>query len=345
MHYIIFPLFLIFFVSCLGQKEKKFVYQKISDEHLPKISERMTYRQEVDKLKQQAFDLTKALPAKYVIDASRDYTFYIQKALNEHPVVLFPNFPLLISDDGLQVGSNSTWIFQSESKLIKSPTSKDTYGIIGINNKKNVKFFFPIIVGDRKIHKSNAGEWGMGIFIRGSENINIFNPIISNCWGDGIYIGKGIKHSEDIKIFRQLLDNNRRNGISIVSAKNVLIQSPVISNTNGTLPASGIDIEPNNNNDIIYNITINSPLTFNSDKFGILIYLDLLRGLNEKKVDITINNPIDIKSIEGIKISEPTLGYKSKSKVVGSINVNNPKSDKKINIPLFDSFSPTINIK
>jgi hypothetical protein len=42
-----------------------------------------------------------------------------------------------------------------------------------------------------------------------------------------------------------ICDNNRRQGCSICSAYNVKIINSIFSNTNGTLPQSGIDVEPN----------------------------------------------------------------------------------------------------
>ena len=38
-------------------------------------------------------------------------------------------------------------------------------------------------------HTGNTGEWGHGIAVFGSTNVTIENVDISQCWGDGIYLG------------------------------------------------------------------------------------------------------------------------------------------------------------
>src|SRR5690606_22800228 len=111
--------------------------------------------------------------------------------------------------------------------------------------------------GDRDDHTALDGEWGMGIGIRGSKNISIFFSDIKDCWGDGIYIGKmNSRDSENIVIHNSRIDNCRRNGISITSARNVNVSGALISNINGTPPMYGIDIEANNNDDNIEEIVL-----------------------------------------------------------------------------------------
>ena len=74
---------------------------------------------------------------------------------------------------------------------------------------------------------------------------------ISDCWGDGIYLGSRNENNtkagcREITISDCNLINNRRNNLSIVSADDVTINGCAFRDANGTAPQYGIDIETNN---------------------------------------------------------------------------------------------------
>ncbi|SFW17104.1 Right handed beta helix region [Prevotellaceae bacterium HUN156] len=100
------------------------------------------------------------------------------------------------------------------------------------------------IVGDKSNHIGLKGEWGMGIRIRNSKDIDISGIRIRECWGDCIYIGG---NSTNVNIRSCYLSNGRRQGISITSAVNVKIFKCTISDIGGTNPEYAIDVEPNDN--------------------------------------------------------------------------------------------------
>src|SRR3546814_5224551 len=98
---------------------------------------------------------------------------------------------------------------------------------------------------------------------------SIYNPKISFCWGDGIYIAKkGVNNARNIVIEDAHCDRNRRNGISIISVDGLKLIRPRISNSDGTRPMAGIDIEPNTVEDNINDISIVNPITINNRKIG-----------------------------------------------------------------------------
>ncbi|SHM85246.1 Right handed beta helix region [Chitinophaga jiangningensis] len=253
------------------------------------------YRTEAASLTGGAYDLTKALPAGYVKDGSVDYTTALQNALNTNKVVKMPNFPVLINDNGLLLKSNSTVIFQPNSSLVLQSSNKGKYAMLKMLNVQNVKLYNPVLVGDKDHHSGNGGEWGMGIDVRSSDNINIYHPQVSKCWGDGIYIGQADKSkpNTNVNIYYANVDNNRRNGITIGSVKGLKLINPVVSNTSGTLPMAGIDIEPNSSAEQIDDILIDNPVTFNNAKYGLVVGLGRLPGPDQKQVNITINKHLD----------------------------------------------------
>ncbi|MBS1504828.1 MAG: hypothetical protein JST32_22395, partial [Bacteroidetes bacterium] len=191
--WLISSLILVIFiqVNCNAQNPA-FHYKKIPDKYKISQPDQSSYEQKIDSLKGLAFDLTNSLPQGYVTDGSVDYTTYLQQGIQAHANVIFPNFPVMISPRGLTLISNSCLIFKEQSKLIMMPNSQSNYQAIRLNNLKNVTLYGPIIQGDRDQHKAAKGEWGMGIWIAGCDGVKIYNAHISDCWGDGIYIGKGI---------------------------------------------------------------------------------------------------------------------------------------------------------
>jgi hypothetical protein len=270
-----------------------FQVKPIPAQYKPSANLLSPYHETADAEKSTAYDLTKSLPQGYVTDGSVDYTTYLQQGINTHPKVVFPNFPVLVNKSGLALKSKSIVIFDAKSKLILAPTDDPHYQLLALYNVQNVKLYFPVLEGDRKNHKGTKGEWGMGLFIAGATNIDIINPIISDCWGDGIYLGKTTTASKDVRILFPLLNDNRRNGISVVSADGLTIRKAVVCNTNGTDPQAGIDFEPNGNSDVLNNILIDAPVTFNNAKIGIAVSIWAMQGKIDRDANITIRDHID----------------------------------------------------
>ena len=269
------------------------------------------------------------LPVNYDKTGKTDYTKLIQRAVDENQKILLPNIPLLVNDSGIVLKNNSELYFQSNSKLILKPSKLERYGILTIQNSENITIYNPAILGDRSSHLGKGGEWGMGIFILGGRNIKVINPTISNCWGDGIYLGSddGGKNNINISILGGILDNNRRNGISVISGKNVVIKNVVLSNTNGTLPMAGIDLEPNKNFNNLNNIRVENTLSYNNSESGYLIYLGSMLGSELKDIDINLINCEDRFSKNGISIPGLRNDYKKDIKrLSGAISIQGFRS-------------------
>jgi len=215
------------------------------------------------------------LPKSSLTENFVENTNIINRYLKNNRVVKLPNVKIVIDKSGLDLNSNNVLIFDKNTSLSIIENDLENYQVLRIHNVKNVQIYNPTIIGDRLIHTGNKGEWGHGISILSAKNIKIFNYKVEKCWGDGVYIGK----------------SNRRNGISITSAKDVIIQFLVSSNTNGTFPMYGLVIEPNNNDDLIENIFIKNIKTYNNKEGGVNININKLgRGKNKKQITINIDN-------------------------------------------------------
>ncbi|WP_343660733.1 hypothetical protein [Chryseobacterium sp.] len=267
------------------------------------------------------FKIETILPKGYVKDGSVDYTAYIQKAIDGNNKVIMPDFPLMTS--GIFAQSNSQIYFQKNSSLILKPTADVRYQIISLHGVENVKIYNPTLIGDRDKHLDSKGEWGFGIDIRGSRNIEIFNANISDCWGDGIVLVKTMRNiragiaqeklfsTENINIIGGIINNVRRNGITIAGGKDVLIKNLLITNINGTNPMAGIDIEPDDSSNILENINIEN-VKINNVNVGIDLNLPQYGNQNiSKSVTISCTNISVENADSGIYIA----GYKDKPNI------------------------------
>ena len=144
----------------------------------------------------------------------------------------------------------------------------------------------------------------MGIRIVGAKSIEIEGTTCNEFWGDGIYIGEtpAGKPSENIRINNIKADQNRRQGLSLISGKNIEIIGARITNTNGTAPAAGIDIEPNNARNVLENINIRDLYTSENQGAGILICLGPLSD-TANPISIRVTGHNDEGSDRGMQIS------------------------------------------
>ncbi|MET3879425.1 right-handed parallel beta-helix repeat-containing protein [Chitinophaga sp. OAE865] len=315
----------IAFLGCDAQQ--RFSYQQLPASYVSNM-QLASLEKEVDAIAAKAFDLTTVLPRGYSKEGKIDYTAQLQEGINRHTNVVFPDFPVMINDNGLTLKSNSFVVFRTHSALILKPTAKRNFFMMAIHDVENVKVYCPVLIGDRKNHLDAGGEWGMGISIRGAANITVFHPVISSCWGDGIYIGQSPTTKKipfNITINNAVLDNNRRNGISVIAVNGLKLIHPVVSNTNGTPPMSGIDVEPNDSSALVDNILMDHPVTFNNGKYGIVIGLDRLPSTSARGVNISINNHLDDGSATAFWLGGSKDVYKKGTLPLrGSIQVTDP---------------------
>lgn len=248
----------------------------------------------------------------------------IQKAIDDLSAtgggtVFLPNSVFLIDVVvSINLKSNVSLLLDKNTILKAQATDNSNYKIINIEGVSNVSVQGGKLFGERSTHIGTTGEWGMGINVRGSNNVYISDVDIDDCWGDALYIGSTAaqNYCNNIVVERFKFNNNRRQGISIISAKNLTIRNGLISNTNGTGPSDGIDIEPNVNTEHLQNIVIENVRTENNAGSGIKFYAGFYaESLNA--VSIIIKNHTDKNSEFGVRFREYIPG------VTGFIKLEN----------------------
>ncbi|WP_174492701.1 right-handed parallel beta-helix repeat-containing protein [Acinetobacter sp. Marseille-Q1623] len=222
----------------------------------------------------------------------------------------------------IQVRNNTTINLSSNTVLNVIPNDQGSYRVFNINNIKNVKISGGTLIGDKYTHLSKDGEWGMGIEIKDSQNISISNVKINKMWGDAIYIGtNGADSNYNIHLNNIKMDDNRRQGISIISVKKLRGYNLYANNTSGTNPASGIDIEPNNNKAVLQDIYLRNIYTSGNQGSGLHSYFGFYKG-SKKPIDITIQNHVDSNSKYGFYM----LGLDNNA--IGNFKINNANYQK-----------------
>lgn len=178
---------------------------------------------------------------------------------------------------GLRLRSYMHLKLAADAKLVAKGNSAERYNIVYVNKVRDVEISGGQIVGERNSHSGTTGEWGHGIFVRGSSNVTIRDLHVSNCWGDGLVVAAAdmwqapAVGSKNVFIANIVSTNNRRQAISIGYVNDVKIYDSEFSNSNGATPQCGVDIEPENGN-ISYKVLFENCTIRGNARYGMLLY-------------------------------------------------------------------------
>ncbi|WKY46932.1 right-handed parallel beta-helix repeat-containing protein [Eubacteriaceae bacterium ES3] len=250
-------------------------------------------------------------------DGVANDTSAIQAALNANSAVYIPDGTYMIDvNTSLKPQSGQTITLAENAVLKAIPSSNSTNAVIRISGQNNITITGGSIVGERYGHFGTTGAWGMGVTILdGASGIDISNMTITDCWGDGIYLG-GTPAVSAVTVDNVVSDNNRRQGMSITNASNVTVSNSVFSNTNGTAPQAGIDIEPNGGQSASQ-ITIINVQSYNNKGMGIQLLgtNGSVQGVDIINSRLSDNNEVGLKldtasdvSADYVEISNNSYG-------------------------------------
>lgn len=214
-------------------------------------------------------------------DGVSDDTSSFQAAIDALPedggTVIVPAGTYLIDPTrSVRLRSRMHFAMAGDAKLLAKANAAPRAYVLLAQQLENVEISGGRIVGDRDAHLGTAGEWGHGIRVRGCSGVTIRNIHISRCWGDGISAGgimlKGqpSRPGRDLLISDVICTGNRRQGLTIGSYRNVHVRGGEFSDTGGTPPAAGIDIEPDT--DVAREIVIENCLVRGNRGPGIQLY-------------------------------------------------------------------------
>jgi hypothetical protein len=196
------------------------------------------------------------------------------------------------------------------------------------------------------------GEWRCGVDLCGSTSVTVANLTIADTGGDGVYVGASKLASDtfetgctDILLQGVVTDSAYRNGLSLISGDNVLIQDCQFLRSSGTAPQAGIDIEPNGcklptdcEHDLLRNVTFKNVSSKFNNGAGLQFELYGLRLPKARPVSIvvdgmvivgTANLPAVVKADPlngtyniGIDVAAIELGGATGSIIIKDVNVS-----------------------
>lgn len=157
------------------------------------------------------------------------------------------------------------------------------------------------------------------ISLRGARNFVVEGLKLRNSGGDGLFVSHGQRENNKAVpakkyssgIIRDVIsEDNHRLGLSIMSAKDLLVENSVFRTSSGTKPSSGVDIEPDYDWQKLSNITFKNNKFVNNNRNGIQIGLARYRGQNVSDISITFDGCASLGNGEdGISINAHDAGF------------------------------------
>jgi parallel beta-helix repeat protein len=215
-------------------------------------------------------------------DGVQDDTAAFQRAVDALPddggTVVVPSGNYLIDPlQAVRLRNRMHLQLAPDATLVAKATAAGRSYVLWLPLLEDVEISGGRIVGERARHLGAGGEWGHGIQIVGSSRVTVRDMHISDCWGDGLYVGTrkggngGRVPSNDVVIDGVVATGNRRQGLSIGGARNVWVRNCEFSHTNGTAPQCGIDIEPDGP-DVAVGVRIQHCRLTDNAAFGLQVF-------------------------------------------------------------------------
>ena len=144
-------------------------------------------------------------------------------------------------------------------------------------------------------------EWRMSLNLLSCSNVVVEGFTLLESGGDGVYLGvTGEDHApcRNVVLRDLVCDRQYRQGISVISARNLLIERCMLRGTGGTPPAAGIDFEPNRASEELSEIVMRDCIITNNHGAGIQFYLGQLNATS-KPISVKIVNCLSTDNSRG----------------------------------------------
>ena len=174
-------------------------------------------------------------------------------------------------------------------------------------------------------------EWRHAIMVEEAVNFRLEGLRIADSGGDGLALYGREEHwtckapSRDVVIRNCVFDGNHRQGISVFSVENLLIENTVLSNTSGTAPEAGIDFEPNLPTERLVNCVMRNCLSLNNSGRGYDFYFPGLTS-NTAPVFIRLENCRSVGNAGSLRLATGNRGVRGSFDVVGC-SFQSPKAE------------------
>lgn len=227
-----------------------------------------------------------------------DSTASLQASLDSGArIVLVPAMGRPWITQPLSLRSGTTVIFQEgvELQSKKGSFRRADNALLALKNVDNAALYgygarLVMRKSDYRKPPYQFSEWRHGIELYGCANVSVLGLSVESTGGDGIYLGRGERtYNRGIVLKDLLLRDNYRQGISVISAEDLLIENVEMSFTEGTLPGSGIDFEPNAPDERLVRCTVRRSVANSNAGAGISVILSKY-DLTSPQVDIRVED-------------------------------------------------------
>lgn len=218
------------------------------------------------------------------LNASIGKTLYIPKQKQKHYLsgqLLIPSNITILFEEGV--------VFLAKDDLKQDIRNAES--LFRFEGSENVVFD-----GNGATFKMNktkySGQFNHIIMINGAKNVTVKNVNAMDSGGDGFYIGAAWTKrvaSENIRLYNCVAQYSRRQGMSVTSVNGLYVENCEFSNTRGTLPEAGVDIEPSMPNYVLNKIYFKGCVAKGNNGRGFQVVL-IKSGVNSNKVDITFED-------------------------------------------------------
>jgi len=164
-------------------------------------------------------------------------------------------------------------------------------------------------------------EWRHTLSVRSSKNVKVLGLTLANSGGDGIYLGvsqKGVTN-KGVHIKDVVCADHNRQGISVITAEDLLIEDTILKDTRGTAPQAGIDFEPNDPSERLVNCVMRNCVSENNAGDAYDFYIPTLHA-SSAPVSIRLEN---CRSVGGMRAVSITTGNDPRTAVNGKIEFVN----------------------
>lgn len=183
----------------------------------------------------------------------------------------------LRSNTEIVIGSNVT------VRALKGDFKKKADSLFSAVNVSNVTIRGEggsLIVMEKKDYQNKElympGEHRHAINIRNSQTIAVSNLTVKSSGGDGVYLAR----VHDARIENVDCLDHHRQGMSIISARNLLVRNCSFCDTKGTPPSAGVDFEPNRGGGFFENIRFERCTFKGNAASGLSLYLKNMTAAN-----------------------------------------------------------------
>ena len=200
--------------------------------------------------------------------------------------------------DRLRLAGDQELFFEAGAEVLAKKGAFHGSGdsLFSAAGKKNIKLVGPGATlrmrrADYDSQDYKHAEWRHVLNFHGCTGVTVEGLTLAESGGDGIYLGAGSGGApcKDVVIRDVICDRNYRQGISVISAENLLVERCLLKGTAGTPPAAGIDFEPNAANERLVNCVLRDCTIENNQGYALHVYAPNLDSTSQP-LSIRIEN-------------------------------------------------------